>query len=782
MAKIYAICSLLIISGFSVSGFAQRTDLTQPGSFKSMRNIPHGVEIKAEHAYLQLVCYSPSIIRVRMSDQDFAPDFSYAVIQQPGGSFNKVIKGKDSIFLETKAIQVTIRKDPLRIAFRNHKGELISEDYSDFGVTWQGDEVTNHRTLFPDEKFIGLGEKTGPLNRRGNAYVNWNRDIPGYSDREDPLYQSIPFFIGIHDSLTYGIFLDNSYKTLFNFGASTDDLFSFFSAEGGKLDYFFFGNKTVARILEDYTWLTGRMELPPYWSLGYQQCRWGYFPETEVMSLARKFRDKQIPCDVIYLDIDYMDAYKIFTWHPERFPNPQGMIRKLNEMGFHIVVIVDPGIKIEPGYSAYDQGVANDYFIKYPGGKLYTGSVWPGRCHFPDFTKKATRIWWGESFQSLVDAGVEGFWNDMNEPSAWGQSIPNIVEFDFDGHQTSMAEAHNVYGLEMSRATYEGTKKLMNGKRPFILTRAGFSGIQRYSAVWTGDNSATDIDMLLGVRLVNSLGLSGVSFTGPDVGGFMKSPSKALFLRWLSIGVFTPFLRNHTHVNTRDQEPWAFGEDAEALSRRFLYLRYRLLPYIYSIFYESSQSGLPVARSMAIDYTFDPMIYDWRYQNQYLFGDAFLVAPATSEQQFLKVYLPAGEWYRYSTGESYSGNNEVIVDASLNDLPVFVKAGSIIPKQSVIQYTSQKPDPILELHVYRGDQFSAFTWYEDDGNTYEYLQSQFFKRLIIFDPQNRKIIFTGVEGSFPSRFSSYKLIFHGFDREISKKVLSNTRKSFEVAF
>ncbi|MFH1936082.1 MAG: TIM-barrel domain-containing protein, partial [Bacteroidota bacterium] len=450
--------------------------------------------------------------------------------------------------------------------------------------------------------------------------------------------------------------------------------------------------------------------------------------------------------------------------------------------GFHIVVIVDPGIKIEPGYFAYDQGTANDYFVKYPGGQFYTGSVWPGRCHFPDFTKETTRMWWGESFQSLVDAGVEGFWNDMNEPSVWGQSIPNIVEFDFDGHQTTMAEAHNVYGLEMSRATFEGTRTLMGNRRPFILTRAGFSGIQRFSAVWTGDNSATDTDLLLGVRLVNSLGLSGVSFTGPDVGGFMKSPSKELFLRWLSIGIFTPFLRNHTVVNTKDQEPWSFGEDAELLSRSMINQRYRLLPYIYSMFYESSQTGIPVARSLAIEYPYDPLVYDWRYQNQYLFGEAFLVAPVTSDQLYQKVYLPEGTWYRYSTDAPCSGRSEIIVEAPLNDLPVFIRGGSIVPMQSDIQYTEQEPDPALEIHVYRGAHFNALLYYEDDGTTYNYKNGIYCKRFIIFDPKHRKIIFTPTEGSFPSKFSTFKLIFHGFDQEITEQSVQNVVESFEIPF
>ncbi|MBE0648114.1 MAG: glycoside hydrolase family 31 protein [Bacteroidales bacterium] len=764
-------------------GFTQSSSTAELiTDYQSFTKISHGIEIKTGNALVQLFCYSPDIIRVKVVKGIPQPDFSYAVIREPESYFHTINETADQILLQTSALTVRVRKDPFRISFFTPDNQLLSEEFTDFGVTWLGDEVSCHRTLFPDEKFIGLGEKTGPLNRRGNAYVNWNRDIPAYSDREDPLYQSIPFFIGIHDSLTYGIFLDNSYKSLFNFGASTDDLFSFFSAENGELDYYFFGKGTVAGIIEDYTWLTGRMTMPPYWSLGYQQCRWGYYPESEVMSLARKFREKQIPCDVIYFDIDYMDQYKIFTWNSERFPNPKKMITTLNDMGFHAVVIVDPGIKIESGYTAYDQGIANDYFLKYPGGRLYTGSVWPGRCHFPDFTKPATRTWWGEGFISLAGVGVEGFWNDMNEPSAWGQSIPDMVEFNFDGHSTTMAEGHNIYGLEMSRATFEGTKKLLQGKRPFVLTRAGFSGIQRYSAVWSGDNSSTEDDLLQGVRLTTSMGLSGVSFTGPDIGGFIGTPSKSLFLRWLSVGVFTPFLRNHSEVNSRDQEPWSFGEDAEQLSRSMIDLRYRLLPYLYSMFYASATSGLPVARSLAIDYTFNPLVYDWRFQNQYLFGDAFLVAPVSSDQKFQKVYLPPGTWYRYSSDEFYSGNSIVIVDAPLNDLPVFVKGGSILPLQSVIQYTGQSPDSIMEIHFYNGNDGSEFLYYEDDGITYRYEDGEYFKRLILFDPKTRMIRFSRAEGDYRSKFTAFKLLFHGFESSVSNRTIDNKLAEFQISF
>jgi alpha-glucosidase len=742
---------------------AQYSAPVMTGNARSVLPVQDGYLVKADHGEMLIMVYSPTIFRIRVARESPVPDFSYAVIRKPDAERRAVLADLDSCWsLATDSITLKIFKSPLRLLMLNAKGAILNEDYAPFPVTWQGTEVTSYKKLQKDEKFIGMGEKTGNLNRRGEKFENWNSDVPAYALKADPIYVSIPFYMGIHGRQTYGIFLDNTFRTKFDFAASTDDQFVRFGAADGELNYYFFGASTIRRIIEDYTWLTGRMQMPPIWSLGYQQCRWGYYPESEVMSLAQKFRDKAIPCDVIYFDIDYMDAYKIFTWHPERFPKPKEMIGKLNNMGFHMVTIVDPGIKIEKGYFAYDEGVENGYFATYPDGSNYTGSVWPGRCHFPDFTLAGVRQWWGNSFVHLTEPGVEGFWNDMNEPAAWGQNIPNIVAFGFEGRKGTMAEAHNIYGLNMSRATLEGTKKLMNGKRPFILTRAGYAGIQRYAAVWTGDNEATDEHMMLGVRLVNSMGLSGLSFVGPDMGGFMGQPTTPLYQRWLTIGVFTPFFRNHSAVGTKDKEPWSFGEDVEQFSREWISLRYRLLPYIYSAFYQSAQSGIPVARSLAIDYTMDEKIWWWIYQHQYLFGDNILVAPVSSTQGFAKVYLPEGGWYRMHGDQQYKGNQEVIVDATLNNLPVFIKASAIIPMQSVVQNTGEKPSPVLELHVYHGEKASQYRYYEDDGTTYGFETGAFLKRRIVYNPADRLISLEKTEGNFSSKFSSARLVLHGF--------------------
>jgi alpha-glucosidase len=751
--------SLFALIAFFAANYAFAQPLIQPGRLVSLKQSDNGVIIKTENSSIQVLPYSDEIVRIRVELKAFPADFSYAVIRQPEGKFTSVKEFSDHWELSTDSLRVRIIKQPFRILFETLSGKVISEDYAGLPLTWLGDEVTTYKKMFPDEKFIGLGEKTGPLNRRGNSYTNWNTDW-AYGKDTDPLYKSIPFYIGLHDRLMYGIFLDNSFRTKFNFGGSTDEEFMFFTACHGEMNYYLIAGKDIPRIIENYTWLTGRMPLPPYWSIGYQQCRWGYYPESELMSVAQKFRDKRIPCDVLYLDIDYMDKYKIFTWDRDRFPDPAAMTAKLNGMGFHLVTIVDPGIKVEKGYFAYDEGVKNDLFVKYPDGKLYVGTVWPGRCHFPDFTKAATREWWGSSFKHLTDAGVEGFWNDMNEPAAWGQNIPDILHFDFDGRGGTMSEAHNIYALNMTRGTYDGTKKLLNGKRPFLLSRAAFAGSQRYTAVWTGDNAATDDHMFVAVRLVNSTGLSGIAFCGADVGGFHGSPTQELFVRWMSIGCYTPFFRNHTAVNTNDQEPWAFGETNEELCRKILEQRYRLLPYLYSLFYEATQTGMPVTRALAIGFPFDDKIYSWDYHNEYLFGSAFLVAPVSSTQRLAKIYLPAGDWYRLSSDELYKGNAEYNVDAPLNDLPVFVKAGSIVPMQSAVQYTGQTPDPVLEIHIYKGATPSSFLYYEDDGSTFAYENGSFLKKMIAYEPASGKLILRASEGSYNSKFKRVRVVTH----------------------
>lgn len=705
--------------------------------------------------------YQEAVIRIQITRDEVLEDFSYSVIASPADVSWEVKDSTEVIRIRTSKVILLIKKNPLSFHFQNHQRETINQDEEAFNTCWIGEQVTTYKKLQEGERFIGLGEKTGPLDRRGFGYTNWNTDNFGYTSGSDPLYCSIPFYMGIHHNLVYGIFFDNTHKTYFNFGAS-NDRFSSFSADTGEMNYYFMYGDSVRDILQQYTFLTGRMEMPPLWSTGYQQCRYSYYPDKEVLNVANTFREKDIPADAIVFDIHYMEQYKIFTWSKKDFPDPGKLLSQLRELGFNVVVMCDPGIKIEEGYQAYEDGIEQDVFIKYPDGKPYSGQVWPGWCHFPDFTCQATRTWWRDQFHSYVDMGVKGFWNDMNEIATWGNMLPENIEMSFDGHQSTLRRGRNIYGFQMARSTYEGTKALLKNQRPFNLTRSGFSGIQRYAAVWTGDNVAYDEHMMLGVRLVNSLGLTGVAFAGYDVGGFVGDANTKLFARWISIGAFSPFFRGHSMINSRDSEPWSYGEEVEQISRNYIKFRYQLLPYLYSLFYEASENGMPVQRSLAIDYTHDPKIYDPQFHHQYLFGPSIMVAPVESTKEFVKVYFPKDEaWYSLYDGTKFNAGSEVIMECPLHRLPVFVKGGAIITMQPVIPNTGEKSEWLI-IHLYAGETSHDFLFYEDDGASYDYQQSVFSKRLLTYDALASTFVLKDTEGSYTSALKKLKVVFHGF--------------------
>jgi alpha-glucosidase len=731
------------------------------GDIHEWRKTISGITGKVSIGLFKIEFYSDSIARICVTQADTFNDFSYAVIATPIETAFEVTEDGDTIHLKTSAVSIRINKKPFTVVFLTPAGELLNEDDAGLGTRWHGEQASVYKKLQEEERFIGLGEKNGPLDRRGKGYINWNTDNFAYSPDADPLYCSVPFYIGIHHNLVYGIYLDNSSRTQFNFGAS-NDRFASITADGGDLNYYFINGNSVADILKSYTHITGRMPLPPLWSIGYQQCRYSYYPDREVISIAENFRERDFPGDAIVLDIHYMDAYKIFTWDKKHFPDPKSMISKLKTLGFHVVIMCDPGIKIEDGYEPYESGKKENVFVKYPDGTHYSGQVWPGWCHFPDFTKPETRTWWADHFQGYVDLGVEGFWNDMNEIATWGNMLPELIEFELDGQKGTAREARNLYGMLMSRSTYEGTKKLLDNRRPFTLTRAGFAGVQRYAAVWTGDNVAYDAHMLAGVRLVNSMGLSGLAFTGYDIGGFVGNADENLFARWISIGTFSPFFRGHSMINSRDSEPWSYGERVEEISRNYIKLRYRLMPYLYSLFFEASTNGMPINRSLAIDFTFDDLIYDHRYHNQYLFGASLLVAPVESTKELTKVYLPEGNWYEMFTDKPHAGKSEIVVDCPLDQLPVFVKGSSIIPMRERAGNTTADHGDVLEIHLYKGTNDCSFLLYEDDGISYDYESGVFSKRLLEYRSNENKFIAHVPNGNYSSPFKNLTVYFHGF--------------------
>ena len=567
--------------------------------------------------------------------------------------------------------------------------------------------------------------------------------------------------MSLYNDIGFGIFLDNSYRTNFNFGAGTDRFYSF-EAEDGVFDYYVIYGPRLLDVIAHYSSLVGTMPLPPKWSLGYQQSRWSYSSDTDVLAIAKKFRDRNIPCDALYLDIDYMDEYRCFTWHPRNFPDPKTMIRKLQDMGFKVVVIIDPGIKVDENYSIYKKGVNGDHFCKYPDGTLYQGQVWPGWCCFPDFSRNATREWWGSLYKRLVDMGVDGFWNDMNEPATWGGTFPNLVQFAGDGIGSDHLEMHNLYGALMVKASYEGLKSIRKNRREFVLTRSGYSGVQRYAATWTGDNVSSWEHLRLAVKMCLGLSMSGYAFCGSDIGGFKGSPSPELYSRWLQFGIFSPLCRTHTAINTPDQEPWSYGEEFEVINRKIIELRYRLLPYLYNEFHRSSKNGFPIIRPMVLEVSARQKIESM--DDQYMFGSDLLVAPVLQENARCRsVYLPPGDWFNFWTEERLTGDREINVDAPLEQIPLFVRAGAMIPMQGVMNYVDEREADHLDLHIYSCDGSSVRSIYEDDGLSMGYLNEDFRVTSIESNAGTDKI-WVRIEYSHGNRIKAartWNLILHG---------------------
>ncbi|MGB8320376.1 MAG: TIM-barrel domain-containing protein, partial [Ignavibacteriaceae bacterium] len=437
-------------------------------------------------------------------------------------------------------------------------------------------------------------------------------------------------------------------------------------------------------------------------------------------------RNKEIPCDVIYLDIHHMNGYRVFTWNKNRFPDPEKMLKDLYSEGFKVVCIVDPGVKADTAnYPPAKEGLEKDLFAKYPDGVVYQGEVWPSWAYFPDFTKKETRDWWGEENADLLKQGISGIWNDMNEPSAWGQAIPDIVQFNDQGYGASLKKIHNVYALEEARATFDGIKKEFPDSRPFILTRAGFSGIQRYAAVWTGDNMATEEHLKLACVMPQGMGISGITFCGTDVGGFFGTPTPNLYTRWMQLGAFTPFFRQHSIINEKDKEPWAFGEQVEAWVKNIITLRYKMLPYFYTEFYNASQTGLPIMRPMFLDFQNDEECYSNEAQYQFMIGKNLLVAPVVSENEnFKKLYLPDGKWLNWWNSKVYEGNRWIIVEAPMDQIPLFIREGGIIPLQDKQNYVREKNISQMEFKIFP-DENSGFVLYNDDGTSTNYQKGEF---------------------------------------------------------
>ncbi len=679
--------------------------------------------------------------------------------------------------------------------------------------------------LADGESIFGLGESTGPLNKRGLIREFWNADVLGHSSCIHPslrnLYVSIPFALSLRKGRAAGLFWDNPARQTWDIGCMEPDEFRLRAATragdlqspsvaselaGRRLQiagtgdgslYLFLG-PTPADVVVRFTELTGRIPLPPRWALGYHQSRYSYASRAELERIAREFRRRKIPCDALHLDIHHMDGHRVFTFG-KSFPRPREMLAKLARQGFKSVAIVDPGVKDDPKFGVLKRGIAQRAFVKAPGGKRdFIGKVWPGKSRFPDFLNRRIRRWWAEEQAAFQRLGLAGIWNDMNEPALFdtsGKTLPDecihrIRNFQVANQSESKSRdtqaegcdykvphsaMHNLYGSAMAQASREGALLAAPDKRPFILTRSGYAGIQRHAAVWTGDNSSTWEHLAESIPMLLNLSLSGVAFCGADVGGFLDNCTGELLARWTQLAAFTPFFRNHANIDTHRQEPWAFGPRFEALCRDAITLRYQMLPYLECLYAEAHRMGAPIMRPLLWHHPNDPAAV--ACEDQFLLGENLLVAPILRPGATARsVYLPRGLWFDFWNGGLLEGGQHVVAEAVREHIPVFVRAGAVIPTTSPRQFLTGKRDATVNLHIWPNGR-SSFTWHEDDGESLGYERGEISTRQIEFADlgTGRELSLSAATGGFTSRVQTWRAVVRS--AHLAHRVWVNGRRT-----
>jgi alpha-glucosidase len=776
-----------------------------------------GIELQAGSATVRITALRDDIVRVRIAPGALPEDASWAVLPGPRGNSVDVeplaaqsMPDAPSLGFRTASLDVRVERSPLRVVIRDLAGNVISADAVGRPTRFELGGFTLSKQMPGDEHYFGLGDKTGSFDRRNQAYTLWNTDV-GPQESVDPLYKSIPFFLGINGTRSYGLFLDNTWRSWFDFGKQARDAISF-GAEGGPLDYYVLYGPSPKHVVESYAYLTGTPPLPPLWALGFQQSRYSYSPESQAREIANRLRADKIPSDVLYLDIDYQFKNRPFTVDPKTFPNFPQLVSDLHKQHFHLVNITDLHIAHAPnqGYSPYDTGEAGNHFVKNPDGSEFVGMVWPGPAVFPDFTRAQTRQWWGGLYHQFVQDGVAGFWNDMNEPSVFdgpGKTMPlntvhRIEEPGFITRTATHSEIHNIVGLENARGTFEGLLQLRPDERPFVLTRATYAGGQRYGFTWTGDNSATWNHLRLATQMVLNLGVSGISFVGADVGGFNGSPSPALLTRWVELAAFSPLCRDHAAKGTLPHEIWAHGPEQEAIRRRYLETRYRLLPYIYTLADESSRTGLPLMRPVFLEF---PEIFATGFDHldtEFLLGPSLLIAPPPFAETMddYTVSFPKGEWYDFWTGLKMrpSSPPPSIVDIvnsaggaplppeihpPLDTLPVYVRSGSILPLQPLIQNSDETPVGPLQLQVYPGPQ-CAGSLYLDDGHTFRYQHGDYLRQTFTCqsDARSVRVNFNARQGSYLPWWKTVEVVIYDWPSKGAEAKLSGSVSPLKTSY
>ena len=731
---------------------------------------PNSIRLGGNGVYAEITALANDLFRFRSGRGRYTPATASCAIEKT--EWHPITAGISS---RKNKVAVATESGAMLIDLESGAWEIFVDGGSLFqaapgGSRFSGSKAGLSLGLVEGEALFGLGESTGTFDRRGSIRDFWNIDVLGHSPCIHPhlqqLYVSIPFALSLRDGRAGGLFWDNPSRQRWDLGLTAPDVWKM-EADSGGIDLYFFLGPTAPQILNRYTELTGRMPLPPQWALGFQQCRYSYETRDRVEEIAREFRERQLPCDAIYLDIHHMDGYRVFTFGKD-FPRPAQMITNLRRKGFKIIPIVDPGVKDDPNFGVLKRGCAADAFVKSADGVTDAlGEAWPGACRFPDFMNPRARAWWGREQRALQEAGVAGFWADMNEPANFARPDKTLA---LDAvHRTEAGPVphsgvHNLYGFQMARALREGSLANAPDERPFVVTRAGCAGIQRHAAIWTGDNSSHWDHLRDSLQMILNLSLSGVPFCGADVGGFRGHATPELFTRWFQLAALTPFFRNHSDIGTVAQELWAFGEEVEQACRHYLKLRYRLLPYLYNLFAEARESGTPIVRPLFWHYQNDPMVT--RCGTQFLLGRNLLVAPVLEPGATARsVYLTNDIWCDFWTGEVHQGGRHILVESPLDTLPLFVRAGAVIPMIETQQFVGEKAVDTVELHCWAGG-CDELNWYEDDGHSQRSESGEFCRRTITATTFKRTLTlrFGAESGTYPTRVKTWRLAIWGAKR------------------
>lgn len=727
-----------------------------PGNFQRVTPVLSGTLVEFEHANVEIIFLSQNMIKI--SWEPGKPPFPYTINKLDWEIQNLNIEtDKTGCVLSCGNLKVIIGLTGEIFFQDNHQNILRMDDPpARLGDSWHLSTV-----LKSEEHIYGLGERAASLNLRPGNYCSWNTDVEGsYSTGTDPLYIGTPIYMSLSTSGSYLVYFENSFKSRFSIEEKLDSSF-----DGGMLRYYIiFG--PLNTIFEQLSELVGRPYLPPRWVLGYHQSRWGYQSEADIREVVKGFEDHDLPISAIHLDIDYMDGFRVFTIDPDRFPDIKTFTTELDEKGIKVVATINPAVKHDNNYTVHSDGLSKDIFCKLPNGETMGGVSWPGWSVFPDFSNPEVRKWWSERYQFLLDAGISGIWHDMNEPSsfsAWGDiTFPSSTRHNMDGQEGNHLEAHNLYGLLMNQAAYEGLRKSASDKRPWIFSRAGWASLQRYAWNWTGDIDSSWKSLKQTVPTILGLGLSGHAFSGVDIGGFSGNPDAELYLRWFQLSTFLPLFRTHSAIGTKPREPWVFGDPITSIIRNFLELRYKLLPYLYTLAWDTTQSGIPPLRPIFWENPEESNL--WDIDDEFLLGESLLIAPVVSEGNHTRqITLPPGIWYSYWDDLLFIGPIQFEVELSPETIPIFIKGGTILPIDE---------DGGISLHIYPNlGELSSSHIYSDSGDGYGPNRLDTFRSKY---HHNSLVITWESEGSYIFPHSIVKSVLHG------KKLIHATVDDLDV--